>query len=227
MSEPKTKRRPSGRSRTRAASRPRAALTRERILRAALGLVDRAGLGSLSMRALGAELGVEAMSLYKHVPNKDAILDGMVEAALDEIDWETDSALPWQQRVEQVAAGFLRLGRAHPEVFPLLLSREPASDAVLRPIEAILAALDAGGLEREKAVSVFWTLLSYVYGSVICEIGQGQDEGAQVLPLDHLESATAFPFTLAAAANLSSCDFGDEFMTGLRRILAGSVSDGG
>ena len=205
---------------------PRVALTRERILQTALALVDRSGLRSLSMRALGAELGVEAMSLYKHVPNKDAILDGMVAVALDEIDWETDRALPWQQRIEQAAVGFLQIGRAHPEVFPLLLSRDPTGDAVLRPVEAILAALDAAGLEPEEAVSVFWTLLSYVYGAVICEIGQSTSTDVQTLPLAKLEADGAFPFTQAAATHLSGCDLGDEFMAGVRRILAGSVSTG-
>lgn len=201
---------------------PRAVLSRPRIMKAALALVDREGLGALSMRTLGAALGVEAMSLYKHVPGKDAILDGIVEAALDEVSWTTDPERSWQARIEQVAAGFRRLGRAHPEVFPLIMSREVSGDAQLRPMEAMLEALAAGGFQRAGAVSVFWTLLSYLYGAVVCELGQHGGAARAVLPRGHLEAAERFPHTRAAAAQLSRCDLDAEFIAGLRRILAGA-----
>lgn len=181
------------------------------------------------MRALGTELGVEAMSLYKHVPNKDAILDGMVQQAFNEVDWEAGARGSWKRRIETAALGFLAIGRAHPQIFPMLLSRQPAGPsgdidvAVLRPIEAMLSALDAAGLKRAEAVSVFWTLLSYIYGAVICDLAQSGDADAQVLPMADLEAAEGFPFTQAAAANLARCDLGDEFLAGVRRIIAGSV----
>ena len=206
---------------TRGKTRP--ALSRERIVAAALDLVDRRGLDALSMRALGAELGVEAMSLYKHVDGKGAIVDAMVEAAIDEVDWTGDAAAPWQQRIEHAAGGFLALGRAHPELFPLLLAREPRGDSVLRPIEAILAPLAEAGLERAQAVSVFWTLLAYLYGAVVCELGQRTDGAPQALPRSLLEAADGFPASKAAANELANCDAGDEFLAGVRRILAGSI----
>ena len=68
---------------------PRAPLTRQRVLRAAVALADRGGVGALSMRKLAQELGVEAMSLYHHVANKDDILDGLVDVVFGEIDLPT------------------------------------------------------------------------------------------------------------------------------------------
>ena len=73
-------------------------LTKERILQAAVDLVDRVGLGELTMRRLGAELSVEAMSLYKHVANKDEILDGMIEFVIGEIEVLSKEA-KWKQAI--------------------------------------------------------------------------------------------------------------------------------
>src|SRR6202011_1775405 len=77
------------------AAKRRAALTRERILRAAISLADRDGIESLSMRKLGQELGVEAMSLYNHVRNKVDMLDGMVDVVFSEIDLPADG-IDWR-----------------------------------------------------------------------------------------------------------------------------------
>ncbi len=81
---------------------PRLPLTKARVLRAAVDLADREGLGALTMRRLGGELGVEAMSLYKHVANKEAILDGIVEVVVGEIEVPTDEA-DWKQAMRRRA----------------------------------------------------------------------------------------------------------------------------
>ncbi|MDQ3303151.1 MAG: TetR family transcriptional regulator, partial [Actinomycetota bacterium] len=77
-------------------------LSRRRVLEAAVGLADREGLEALSMRRLGRELGVEAMSLYNHVPNKEALLDGMVEVLLAEMEVSVSGKQGWEERVREV-----------------------------------------------------------------------------------------------------------------------------
>src|SRR3712207_8923049 len=82
-------------------------LSRRRVLEAAVRFADREGLEALSMRKLGADLGVEAMSLYNHVPNKDALLDGMVEVLLGELEVPSEKA-GWEERVREAYRGFRR-----------------------------------------------------------------------------------------------------------------------
>jgi TetR/AcrR family transcriptional regulator, tetracycline repressor protein len=99
----------------------RTPLTRERIVRAALALVDEAGLGALTMRRLGAELGVEAMSLYKHVAGKEAILDGIRELLIAEFaaTLPPGPATGWRDDLARFARAYRSVGRAHPEAFAL------------------------------------------------------------------------------------------------------------
>src|SRR3712207_4723720 len=86
--------------------------------------VDREGLETLSMRKLGADLGVEAMSLYNHVPNKNALLDGMVEVLLGELRVPPENH-DWEERIREGWRSFRRLAHEHPNVFPLFLTRPP------------------------------------------------------------------------------------------------------
>src|SRR3954470_7539302 len=97
-------------------------LTRDRILRAALTLIDRDGLDALSMRRLGAELGVEGMALYRHVGNKERLLDGVVELLLEDVDVdvEPEPAATWTDSWIAIARSYRRLARAHPGAFRLL-----------------------------------------------------------------------------------------------------------
>src|SRR5918911_1159397 len=97
-------------------------LSRRRVLEEAVRFVDREGLEALTMRKLGAELGVEAMSLYNHVPNKGALLDGMVEILLGELEIPPEEE-GWESRVREAYRAFRRLAHEHPNVFPLLVVR--------------------------------------------------------------------------------------------------------
>src|SRR5918995_6954834 len=99
-------------------------LNRRRILETAVRFVDSEGLEALSMRKLGAKLGVEAMSLYNHVPNKGALLDGMVEVLLGELEIPPESE-GWERRIREAYGAFRRLAHEHPNVFSLLLGRPP------------------------------------------------------------------------------------------------------
>src|ERR671916_1636487 len=99
-------------------------LSRRRILETAVRFVDREGLEALSMRKLGSELGVEAMSLYNHVPNKSALLDGMVEVLLGELEVPSEDE-EWERRVRGGYRGFWRRGRPPPHEFFFLPGPQP------------------------------------------------------------------------------------------------------
>src|SRR5215207_11014014 len=99
-------------------------LSRRRVLEEAVRFADREGLEALTMRKLGAELGVEAMSLYNHVPNKGALLDGMVEVLLGALEVPARNR-DWEEHTREGYRAFRRLAHEHPNVFPLLVNRPP------------------------------------------------------------------------------------------------------
>src|SRR4028118_2165374 len=144
-------------------------LSRRRILEAAVRFVDREGLEALSMRKLGSELGVEAMSLYNHVPNKDALLDGMVEVLLVELEVCPEKG-GWEGRVREAYRGFRRLARRHPNVFPLLVVRPPDTMDGVWLVEAFLQTMRGAGFDAATALYAFRTLSAYAMGYAMAEI---------------------------------------------------------
>lgn len=151
----------------------RSPLSRERVFAAALSLIARDGIAGLSMRRLAAELGVEAMSLYHHVSDKADVLDGVVATVLDEMVLPTEGR--WDERTMQIAHELRRVVRAHPNVHTLVVERAFRSPSVLGPANALLAALSDGGLAAADLVCAFWTLLSFVSGSLSCEMAEVAD----------------------------------------------------
>ena len=120
-----------------------ARLDRTAVLTAALAIADAEGLGAVSMHAVAARLGVTAMALYRHVGNKDALLDGLVERLLEEI--EPPRTGPALDQLVAMGAALRRIARRHPAVFPLLLQR-PAITPRARAIrEQVYARLRAAG----------------------------------------------------------------------------------
>lgn len=92
------------------------------ILRAALRIVDRDGVDGLSMRRLGDEVGRDPTVLYRHIPNKAALLDGVAEIVLEQL--HVDTADPdWAAQLRAVAHDFRRLALEHPNMVPLLVTR--------------------------------------------------------------------------------------------------------
>jgi AcrR family transcriptional regulator len=153
---------------TREDSSPRPRLTTDRVLRAAVDLADREGLGALTMRRLGAELGVEAMSLYKHVANKEAILDGVVELIVSQIEIPSQET-PWKQAMRSRAVSARGVLAGHSWAIGLLETRGSMGPATMRYLNAILGNLRSAGFSIQNAVHAFWLLDSYVYGHVIQE----------------------------------------------------------
>src|SRR5665647_3886444 len=141
----------------------RAPLSRERVLAAAVSLVDEAGLGSLTMRELGQRLGVEAMSLYNHVANKDDILDGMVDLVVGEIDLPSDT-VDWKEAMRRRAISAQAVFSRHPWASALIDSRESSGPERLRYFEWVIGTLRRAGFTLEMAARAFSVLDSYIYG---------------------------------------------------------------
>ena len=150
------------------AATPRLPLTRQRVLHAAVALADRDGVGSLSMRKLAQELGVEAMSLYHHVANKDDILDGIVDVVFSEIDLPTND-IDWRAAMRQRAISARQALRRHPWATGLMESRSTPGPATLRHHDAVLGILRNAGFSIELAAHAFSVLDSYVYGFALQE----------------------------------------------------------
>jgi len=147
---------------------PRPPLTRERVFQAAVDVADRDGLGALTMRRLGAELGVEAMSLYKHVANKEEILDGIVEVVVGEIETPRDGA-EWKEAMRRRALSAREVLGRHSWAIGLLEARGTTGPKALSYVDSILGNLRSAGFSIENAVHAFWLLDSFVYGQVIQE----------------------------------------------------------
>lgn len=143
----------------------RAPLTRERIVAAALELVDQQGLDALSMRRLGAALGVEAMSLYHHVDNKDDVLDGVLDRILAEVELPPDDG-PWQDRVRALVRAWRKVALRHPEAFALVDTRPIRSVEGYAPLESAFRILSDAGMSPAAALDAFGVSAALVLGCV-------------------------------------------------------------
>jgi len=143
--------------------KPRAPLSRERVLRAAIALADERGIESLSMRELGRRLEVEAMSLYNHVANKDDILDGIIDLVVGEIDLPPDE-VDWKEAMRRRAISAQSVFSRHPWASVLIDSRESSGPARLRYFDWVIGTLRRAGFSIDQAARAFSLLDSYIYG---------------------------------------------------------------
>ncbi|WP_281412194.1 TetR/AcrR family transcriptional regulator C-terminal domain-containing protein [Miltoncostaea marina] len=201
---------------------PRRPLSAGRIVRAAMDLIDERGLEALTMRRLGAELGVEAMSLYKHVRGKEAILDGVRELLLAELAASGPAAgRDWREALLRFARAYRALARAHPGSFALLAAApERAYVAGSDVAEAAIARLLEGGFERAAAIRALRTVIRYVIGASMVERAAG-DEAAPVGADELAALSTARPLVGELVGSLGTP--GDEalFEFGLAALVAG------
>ncbi|MFJ9723871.1 TetR/AcrR family transcriptional regulator [Streptomyces sp. NPDC101209] len=158
-------------------------LSRERVLASALELVDREGLSALSMRRLGAELGVEAMALYRYAAGKDALLDGLVEALYLELAQRLADrpggdadGVPWRTELHRVVRATYEVCMAHPHVVPLLTTRMLAVPLARRPLavlkdhERVLGLLRRAGLDDSGTAALFRAFTAWLLGYVSVEL---------------------------------------------------------
>jgi AcrR family transcriptional regulator len=138
-------------------------LTRERVLRAALDLADEGGIDALTMRELGRRLGVEAMSLYNHVENKDDVLDGMLDLVVGEIDLPSGE-IGWREAMRRRAVSAREAYARHPWASVLIDTRESSGPARMRYFDWVIGTLRRAGFSVDLALRAFSALDSYIYG---------------------------------------------------------------
>lgn len=199
-------------------------LSRERVLAAALQLADEHGLEALTMRSLGRQLGVEAMSLYNHVAGKDDILDAIVERVLAEIVLPSPG-VDWKTAMRVRAASARQVFSRHPWAIGLLESRvENSSPQRLGYYDRILGALREAGFSNDLAMRGFSVLDAYLYGFILQErsLAFEDDAGLEEVGADLLrQMADAYPHLTAVTreALAAGYDFAEQFAFGLDLIL--------
>jgi len=151
-------------------NRTRGRLSREVLIAAALEIADREGLEALSMRRLGKELGVDATAAYRHLPDKKALLVGVVEAVLSGADIETEPSAPWQQQFREVARAYRQALLSHSPAVARLAATQPLNTLEsLRIVEHAVAVLVAAGIPLPRAVTAMQTVGQLTTGSVLLE----------------------------------------------------------
>jgi AcrR family transcriptional regulator len=213
-------------TKTDASAKPRAPLSRERVLRAAIVLADRGGIESLSMRRLGEELRVEAMSLYNHVANKDDILDGIVDLVFAEIALPSDGA-QWKKAMRERAISAREALLRHPWATSLMQSRTQPGPATLRHHDSVLGSLRKAGFTLVMAAHAFSVIDGYVYGFALQQINiplQSREQVAEVGGNILRQLAGEYPYLaemITEHAMKPGYDFAEEFEFGLDLILDG------
>ncbi|MBN6054218.1 TetR/AcrR family transcriptional regulator C-terminal domain-containing protein [Nonomuraea sp. RK-328] len=197
-------------------------LSRARIVTAAIDLIEREGADAVSMRRIAAELGVGVMSLYNHVPNKDALLNGVAEAVLSEIEFTDDPDADWTDRVQTQARAFRQIAHHYPRCTMLVVSRQLSSAAGLLPVERALATLRSAGFDGPDAVRVVRLFIAFIVGSLLREVGVTPT----FAPVHHRHLAGAeavdpalFPEVSALAPLLGACDHDAEFEFGVELLI--------
>jgi AcrR family transcriptional regulator len=205
-------------------------VSRSVILQSALRIVDRDGVDGLSMRRLSDEVGRDPTVIYRHVPNKAALLDGVAEIVLGQL--RVDTADPdWSGQLRAVAHDFRRLALAHPNVVPLLVTRPLATPlgrrplGMLRPLEDVLALLTSAGFSGADALHIYRVLFGYLHGHILTELQEvieRPEETDDVLRLGlHRLTVTEFPQVRALASALANYDGAAELDRGVDLLLLG------
>jgi AcrR family transcriptional regulator len=203
---------------------PRNTLSRGRIVDAALALMDAEGLAQVTMPRLAERLGVGTMSLYRHVEDKDDLIDGIAERVLSGIEVPDGAPDDWEGRV----VGYLRRLRdralAHPALSRILAERGLTVGPVFAQLEEVLSILRAAGFSDTEAVRTFYTLLTYVFGFVIWELPRVHQQPAAAYTaawndaLDTLDP-DAYPHLLALRQELTTTASSEQFEYGLDRLV--------
>jgi AcrR family transcriptional regulator len=204
-------------------------LSRERILEAALRVMDAEGLEAVSMRRVAREVGVEAMSLYHHVEDKDDLLGGVCSLVMQEFHIPEHDDRPWDQRTRSGAQEWRSVLKSHPNVISLFAERnEPVTDVdALRPMEYALSLIMETGVDEREAVQVFNVLGGYIMGFVMMETGRMFTAGAVEADSPNVELVTRtfpadqLPCIAAALPHLAANDPDEQFELGLDLMLAG------
>lgn len=209
----------------------RGSLSRERVLRAAVALADENGIAALTMRKLGEALGVEAMSLYNHVANKDDVLDGMIDVVFGEIGLP-DADADWKTAMWQRAISIREALSRHRWAIGLMESRTTPGAANLRHHDAVIRTLRSAGFSIELTAHAYSALDSYTYGFAMQEPSLPFDTAQETVGVVQAIMAQ-FPhgeyphLTELATEHVMKpgYSYANEFEYGLRLILDGLERD--
>jgi AcrR family transcriptional regulator len=198
--------------------RPRS-LSHPVIAAAALAVIDRDGLGALSMRAVAAELGMGTMSLYRYVPDRGEIERLVVDLIFRAVDPHVPQGASWRQQVTELAGRAQRAGAAHPAVIPLVLTHHQSSPSAWRWSEAVLSAFTQAGFTGQRRVIAFRCLQAYILGALQTHTfmpltGAGNAALAALSPADH-------PTLVETALDAFAVTPEQEFGRGLAVLLDG------
>jgi len=208
-------------------ARHREPLTRDRIIEAALRVMDAEGLEAVTMRRIGRELGVEAMSLYNHVEDKDDILEGVTERVMNEFEFPTSTG-DWADDARAMSREWRRLLDLHPSVCQLLAERHKPLDglATFRAMDSALGVLRRAGLSALDAAQAFNALGSYILGFVMMEqglmLGNDDDDHARGhdLAIDALEGS-GLVNVMECLPHFADCTTDQQFDFGLDLMIRG------
>ena len=216
-----------------ARAKQRTPLSKERVLLAALALADENGIESLSMRRLGEELGVEAMSLYKHAANKDAILDGIVDLVASEIELPAIGG-DWKMAMRRRATSAHEVLLRHPWATMLIVSRANIGPAMLRYVDATIGCLREAGFSYAMVDHAWNAIDSHVYGFTLQklnfpfqpnEYAQAAKAFLPLIPADRFPYLNGMSQQVIGGSHdgLQDLQFGLELiLDGLERILSTS-----
>lgn len=221
-------------SRTKGASEFRVPLNRELVLRAAVAFADEHGIASVSMRRLGQALGVEAMSLYNHVTNKDELLDDMVDVVFAEIALPSaappllSGAADWKTAMRERAISVRQVLSHHRWAIGLMESRSSPGPATLRNHDAAIGCLREAGFSIEMASHALAVLDSYIYGFALQEANfpfhaaaETSDAAGAILAQVPVEKYPHLAELTILHVLEPAYDYGDEYEFGLDLILDG------
>ncbi|MFF8837600.1 TetR/AcrR family transcriptional regulator [Streptomyces sp. NPDC015130] len=203
----------------------RPALSHDRIIDAAVQVADRGGLAQVSMRNVGKELGVEAMSLYHHLAGKDALLDALANWIFTRIELP-EPRQPWRQAMADRAASARATLSEHPWALGLIESRRSPGPALLRHHDTVLGCLRGNGFPMTLAAHAFSAIDAYVYGFVLTELNLpfDVDSAAEEIvgEIGEQLSPDLYPHLAELVAEQvmhRDYAYGDEFEYGLALIL--------
>jgi AcrR family transcriptional regulator len=204
---------------------PRRRLSRERVLRTAIDHADAGGLEALTMRQLADELDVAPMALYRHVANKDDLIDAMVDVAFSEIGLPAGGA-GWKTAMRQRAIALRDVLAQHRWAIGLMESRRSPGPANLRHHDAVIGKLRAAGFDIPMAAHAYSLLDSYIYGFALTKMNLPFDAGSEVadaartmlepFPANEYPNLVEF---ITEHAMKPGYDYGDEFEYGLDVVL--------
>jgi AcrR family transcriptional regulator len=203
-------------------------LSRERVLQAALELADARGFDAISMRNVAKKLGVEAMSLYNHVANKEDIVDGLVDIVFGEIEVAAPGTVDWRTAMRERAISVRAALNHHRWAVGLMEGRMNPGPASLRNHDAVLGCLRESGFSFRAAVHAYSAMDAYIYGFALQERGlpfDAPEETAQVMERQrrNVPNMDDYPYLVEAAGEFAQAgyDYDTEFEFGLDVVLDG------